>query len=109
MRYSAAVQVQTLAALAEPHRLGIVELLREGPRSVGEIADHLAMRQPQASKHLRVLTDARVLAVDAVARRRIYRLDERAFQELGEWVAGFERVWESRLDSLAAILERKDA
>ena len=44
-----------LSALAEPSRLQIVELLRKGPLTVGEIADHIHIRQPQASKHLRVL------------------------------------------------------
>ena len=50
----------TLTALAEPNRLRIVELLRDKPRPVGEIAKRLRLRQPQVSKHLRVLSDAGV-------------------------------------------------
>jgi DNA-binding transcriptional ArsR family regulator len=100
------MQVETLVALGEPNRLRIVELLRRGPRSVGEIADTLALRQPQASKHLRVLSDARLLRVDAVSRRRIYRLNEEPFQDLGAWLQTFEAVWQSRLDSLESFLDR---
>ncbi len=100
------MQVDTLVALGEPTRLRIVELLRTGPCSVGEIADRLSLRQPQASKHLRVLSDARLLTVEAVARRRIYRLNEEPFDDIAEWLRTFEGVWHERLDTLGAFLER---
>lgn len=100
------MRTQTLAALGEPSRLRIVELLRDGPRSVGEIAVALEIRQPQASKHLRVLSDAGVLSVEAVARKRIYRLDEARFQEMRDWIATFEHTWNTRLDALGDLLER---
>ena len=57
-------------ALAEPNRLQMVELLREGPFAVGEIADRLGLRQPQVSKHLRVLGDAGLVAMHPLANRR---------------------------------------
>ena len=53
----------TLRALAEPHRFHIVELLRDGPRPVGDVVNHLGLRQPQVSKHLRVLSDAGLVDV----------------------------------------------
>jgi DNA-binding transcriptional ArsR family regulator len=61
----------TFAALGEPSRLKIVELLRVRPCAVGEIADRLGIRQPQVSKHLRVLSDAGLVDVEPVARQRI--------------------------------------
>ena len=48
--------METLRALAEPNRFRIVELLRDRPRPVGEMVERLGLRQPQVSKHLRVLT-----------------------------------------------------
>lgn len=101
------MQVETLVALGEPTRLRIVELLRTGPHSVGDIADKLSVRQPQASKHLKVLADARLLHAEAVSRRRIYRLNEEPFRDLAAWLATFEGVWQARLDSLATFLERE--
>lgn len=92
------------AALGEPHRLEIVELLRRRPFSVGDIADALGIRQPQVSKHLKVLREAGVVDVAPVARRRIYHLDPAAFEELGSWVGSFEALWEQRLDSLEDVL-----
>src|ERR1700675_1459285 len=48
---------RTLAALADPHRRGIVELLRERPRCAGEIADALGLSAPTLSRHLKQLRD----------------------------------------------------
>ena len=50
--------IETLRALGEPNRFHIVELLREGPRPVGEMVERLGLQQPQVSKHLRVLSEA---------------------------------------------------
>jgi DNA-binding transcriptional ArsR family regulator len=94
----------TLIALAEPNRIHIVELLRGGPLTVGEIAERLGLRQPQASKHLKVLTDNGILEVRADANRRIYRLLPGPFQMLEAWVKTFNRVSEDRWDNLDAYL-----
>jgi DNA-binding transcriptional ArsR family regulator len=94
----------TFAALGEPSRLRIVELLRTGPRSVGDIVEALGIRQPQVSKHLRVLGESRIVAVRPLARRRIYHLEAEPFDAIGHWVDSFERVWEARLESLGELL-----
>ncbi len=99
-----AMNTITLSALAEPNRLRIVELLRDSPRSVGEIAGRLRIRQPQASKHLRVLSEAGLVVVRPVAQKRIYQLQPEPFEELDGWVETFRRVWEARLDNLDEYL-----
>ena len=99
----------TLTALAEPNRLRIVEYLREGPRSVGEIAGRLSVRQPQVSKHLRVLASAGIVAVRPVAQQRIYQLQPKPFEELDSWLATFRQLWEGRLDSLDSYLQEMKA
>jgi len=90
----------TLSALAEPNRLHIVELLRDGPLTVGEIADRLGLQQPQASKHLRVLSEAGLVEVQPAANRRIYKLRPAPLQEMDRWLASFRSLWEERLDRL---------
>lgn len=102
------MQAQTLSALGEPSRLRIVELLRRGPSSVGEIADTLSIRQPQVSKHLRVLADSGIVTAEPVARQRIYHLEPEPFEEIGTWVDSFEQLWEARLDSLGGYLASID-
>jgi DNA-binding transcriptional ArsR family regulator len=97
-----------LTAIAEPSRLRIIELLREGPRPVGEIAEQLGLRQPQASKHLRVLSEVGVVDVQPVAQQRIYYLQAEAFIALDAWINTFRQLWEGRLDVLDAYLQEMD-
>lgn len=76
------MELTTFNALAEPSRFRIVNLLQKGPLTVGEIAERLDIRQPQASKHLKVLLDAGLVEVRADANRRNYMLRSEPFQEL---------------------------
>jgi len=97
--------METLKALAEPHRLQIVELLRDGPRPVGDMVHRLRLRQPQVSKHLRVLSDAGLVDVRVAAQRRIYALRPAPLQELEVWLERYRRLWESNFQRLDALLD----
>ncbi|MDF2958653.1 MAG: TrmB family transcriptional regulator [Paenibacillus sp.] len=99
------VKMTTLSALAEPNRLHIVELLRDGPLTVGEIAQQLGLGQPQASKHLRVLSDSGLVEVHPSANRRIYKLRPQPLMELETWLESFRRLWEDRFDRLDDYLQ----
>ncbi len=103
-----AVDPGMFAALGEPTRLRIVEALREGPLSVGSIVERLGLRQPQVSKHLRVLDDSGLVEFEARHRHRIYRLRAEPFDAVTHWVDSFEQLWESRLDKLGALLHDLD-
>ncbi|GGJ36718.1 ArsR/SmtB family transcription factor [Deinococcus roseus] len=100
------INALTFNALAEEHRLQIVELLIQQPLTVGEIATRLQIRQPQASKHLRVLTDAGLIEVQAVANRRICTLRAQPFQELDGWLHRYRQLWEERYDKLEDYLQQ---
>lgn len=95
----------TLTALAEPNRLRIVELLREGPRPVGEIAATLQLRQPQVSKHLRILSAAGLVDVHPSAQQRIYHLRAEPFQALDAWLDSYRRFKEASYDRLEEHLQ----
>lgn len=99
------VNMMTLSALSEPNRMDIVELLCNGPLTVGEIADQLGLRQPQTSKHLKVLSDNGIVEVKAEANRRIYKLRPEPFQELDSWIQSFQRVMQERFDNLDDYLK----
>ena len=96
-------------ALTEPHRFQIVELLRDGPLTVGEITQRLGLQQPQASKHLKMLSEAGIVEVQPQANRRIYRLRREPFQELEAWLHSFRRLWEERFDRLEDYLQEMQA
>ena len=88
----------------EPNRLHIVELLRDGPLTVGEITERLGLQQPQVSKHLKVLSEAEIVEVQPQANRRIYALRREPFQELETWLHSFRRLWEERFNRLDGYL-----
>jgi DNA-binding transcriptional ArsR family regulator len=97
-----------LYALAEPKRTAIVELLRDGPLTVGEIAAKLSIPQPQASKHLRVLYEAGLVKIYPLANKRIYELEPDGLQKLDDWIDSFRGLWEQRLDRLESYLKEKE-
>src|SRR5438309_11940314 len=97
--------METFRSLAEPNRFQIVELLLDGPRPVGDLVDRLGLRQPQVSKHLRVLSDAGLVDVRVDAQRRIYALRPEPLQELEAWLERYRRIWEGNFQRLNALLE----
>ena len=101
--------LETLRALAEPNRFQIVELLLDGPRPVGDMVDRLHLRQPQVSKHLRVLSDAGLVDVRVDAQRRIYALRPEPLQELEVWLERYRRLWEGNFQRLDALLDELKA
>ena len=102
------MQATVFSALGEPNRLRIVDLLRTSSFAVGEIAETLGIRQPQVSKHLKVLAESKIVRVEPRARRRIYHLQAEAFDQIAHWVGSFEHLWETRLDSLGDYLQTNE-
>jgi DNA-binding transcriptional ArsR family regulator len=100
------MSMKTLIALAEPNRLHIVELLRDGPRPVGDISIRLQLHQPKVSKHLRVLSDAGLVEVQKDAQQRIYRLRPQPFNELDAWLQSIRLIWNERLNQLDDYLHQ---
>ncbi|KPV51776.1 transcriptional regulator [Kouleothrix aurantiaca] len=93
-------------AVAEPGRRAIVNLLAEGERSVNEIVEALGMKQPQVSKHLRVLKEVGLVSARGAGQQRLYRLNAQNLKPLYDWVKPFEHMWSERFDRLADYLEQ---
>ena len=96
--------VDTFAALAEPSRLRIVELLRGGPRAVNDLVERLELNQPQVSKHLRVLKEAGLVDVEPLAQQRLYELRAQPLRELHDWLERYRQVWDARFNELDALI-----
>ena len=99
----------TLAALADPHRRRVVELLRDRPRPAGELARALGVTPPAMSRHLRLLKTSGLLeeshpAFDA--RVRIYALRTEPMIELTRWLEETERMWSEQLVAFKEHLEK---
>ncbi|HEY1421176.1 MAG TPA: metalloregulator ArsR/SmtB family transcription factor [Candidatus Dormibacteraeota bacterium] len=93
--------------LADPTRRRIVDALRSGERSVGELVEVVDIGQPGVSRQLAILADAQFVVMRPDGRRRLYALRPEPFQELSAFVTGYRAIWEGRLDRFAAELDRR--
>jgi DNA-binding transcriptional ArsR family regulator len=99
------VTASAYAALSEPSRRRILDLVRERERSVGELVDELELSQPGVSKHLRVLREAGLVSVRRDGRLRWYGLRAEPLGEVAAWLEPYRRHWSQQLDALERHLE----
>ena len=92
-------------AIAEPRRRHILEFIAAEERSVGEIADALALEQPSVSKHLQVLLSVDLVTVRRDGRRTMVRVNPEPLRTIHDWVALFERHWRGQLRRIKAHAE----
>jgi len=98
----------TLAALADPHRRRVVDLLRERPHRAGELAHAARLSPPAMSRHLKTLRDSGIVEEERDefdSRVRIYRLRPEAMQTLKEWLEQSEKLWARQLSAFKAHLK----
>ena len=93
------------AALAEPHRRQILDLLRDGELAVNDLVARLTLSQPGVSKHLKVLREAGLVEVRQEGKRRWYGLRAEPLAEVDEWLEPYRVYWSGRLDALERHLE----
>jgi len=96
------------AVIAEPTRRRILDLLRDGPRLVGELTEQIGGTQPGTSRHLRVLREAGLVRVRPDAQRRWYELDPAPLAEIDAWLEPYRWMWAERLDALGRHLDAMD-
>ena len=93
------------AALAEPSRRRILDLLRGGERSVNDLVAKLDLSQPSVSKHLKVLREAGLVGVRPEGKLRWYGLRAEPLAEVAEWLEPYRAHWTARFDALERHLE----
>lgn len=101
--------MQSLAAIADPTRRRIVELLAERERSAGELVAAFDLSAPAISQHLNVLREAGLVVTRAEGQSRIQSLNPAGFDELDAWLEKTRAVWSRRLDALERELLADDA
>lgn len=101
------MDIERFEVLADETRLGILDLLRTGERTVTDITDNVDIRQSGVSRHLGILHAAGFVQVRRDAQRRYYSLRPEPFREIEEWLAGYQSFWEARLDKFGEALDEK--
>lgn len=100
---------RTLAALADPHRRRVVDLLRERPHRAGELAQAARISFPAMSRHLKTLRQSGLVDEDRDeldSRVRIYRLRPEAMAELKTWLAETDAMWARQLAAFKSHLQK---
>jgi DNA-binding transcriptional ArsR family regulator len=97
--------VHPFAALADPTRREIIELLSERDHLAGELAERFPVSGPAISKHLRVLREAGLCTYRQHAQQRIYQLQPDALAEADQWMQQRLDLWRARFDALGRQLE----
>jgi DNA-binding transcriptional ArsR family regulator len=92
-------------AIADPTRREILSLLREGPRTVGDIAANFRASRPAISKHLRVLRSVGLIAARQDGTARVCQLNAKPLRAVGEWLQDYEAFWGENLRSLKRYVE----
>jgi len=100
--------MQSLAAIADPTRRRIVELLAIRDRTAGELVDEFDMSAPAISQHLKVLREAGLVTVRAEGQSRIQTLNPSGLDELETWLDKTRTFWSHRLDALERELRADD-
>lgn len=98
--------MDALAALADPTRRRILELLRDGEVAAGELAQGFAISRPAVSRHLRLLREAGLVHSRVEGHRRLYALDARPLAALDAWLEPYRGLWAQRLDALDTEIRR---
>ena len=103
------LMMTTFEALADPTRRHILDLLRERPHLVGELAELLNMSQPGVSKHLRVLREVGLVRVRPDAQRHWYEVRPEPLAEIADWLEPYRALMEARFDRLDTLLDALQA
>ncbi|MFG2696824.1 ArsR/SmtB family transcription factor [Kitasatospora sp. NPDC048407] len=102
------MRTDVFGALANPVRRRLLETLREGPRSTGELAGLFELGRPAVSEHLAVLRASGLVSEEPRGRHRFYRLEPARLAEVGKWLHPFEHYWKQRLEALSDLLAEDD-
>ncbi|MBJ7332842.1 MAG: winged helix-turn-helix transcriptional regulator [Solirubrobacteraceae bacterium] len=87
-------------AIADPTRRAILDQLRDGELSAGDLGAHVRISQPSLSQHLKVLREAGLVAARRDGRHRLYRLEPTTLRIVREWIREYEGYWDDRLADL---------
>lgn len=97
------------AAVADPTRRAVLDLLRGGNLPAGRIAQAFPVSRPAISKHLRLLRRARLVRERREGRRRIYELTPGPLKAVDSWLSHYRAFWQSSLADLKEFVESEHA
>lgn len=95
-------------AVADPIRRGILDLLRDGERTAGDLARQFPVSRPAVSRHVRVLRDAGLVRLRRDRQTLHYSLNPAPLAEIDRWLNGYRVFWGARLQDLRKFVEESN-
>ena len=95
-----AAHINTFQTLADPTRLKILELLKDGEKTVNHLVALVEIQQSGVSRHLGILYDAGFVKMRPEGQKRLYSIRPEPFVEIGRWVHSYEKYWNQKLNHL---------
>ncbi|MBA2870248.1 DNA-binding transcriptional ArsR family regulator [Anoxybacillus calidus] len=105
---SAAQKHDIFQAIADPTRRKILKLLADKKLPVTAISRHFPMSRTAVSKHLRILSESKLVSVEKAGREKLYKLQPEALLELKEWLSFFEQFWDNKISMLKYFVENEE-
>lgn len=101
-------KINLFDVIAEKNRREIIDLLRGMPRTVNELVESTKLSQPGVSKHLRILREAGLVAIEKESQKHIYHLNSQPLREIDHWLEPYRKFWSDKLDALELFLDKED-
>jgi DNA-binding transcriptional ArsR family regulator len=103
-----AAKEDVFRAIADPTRRRLLDLLREGEKPVGTMADRFELTLAAISQHLRVLREVGLVTERRDGRQRLYSIEPGPLREVVDWIAEYERFWTHKMDALDTYLKKRN-
>lgn len=94
-------------AIADPTRREILQLLRNGERSVGDLAANFDQSRPAISKHIRLLRSAGLVVTHERGTMRMCELNAKPLRAVNDWLSDYQALWSGSLRQLKRYVEGK--
>ncbi len=105
---SAAQRHDIFQAIADPTRRKILRMLADKELPVTVISNHFPMSRTAVSKHLRILSESKLVSLEKVGREKRYKLQPEALLELKQWLSFYEQFWDNKITKLKHLVEEDE-
>ncbi|MFZ3590221.1 ArsR/SmtB family transcription factor [Bacillus sp. DJP31] len=106
--FTASAKHDVFQAIADPTRRKLLRLLVDKEMPVTAISEHFPINRTAVSKHLRILSDSKLVSVEKVGRETRYRLQPEALLEVKEWISFYEQFWDNKISMLKHLVENEE-
>ncbi|MBV9961892.1 MAG: winged helix-turn-helix transcriptional regulator [Parafilimonas sp.] len=99
--------LDTFQIIADPSRRQMLKMLSKNSLTINALAENFDMSRPAVSKHIKILESGGFITIQGIGRERHCLLKQDGFNELQKWIDYFDSFWQSKLQKLQSLLDKK--